>query len=320
MTIEKLKERRKELGYSYEQLAGLSGIALSTIQKIFGGRVASPRYETLRRIEDVLYPDIYSRLLGKKQGQYTVEDYYRLPPYMHVELIDGVFYGKDEDYSLYPAEEQPAELRDAHEAYGTSALSTEIDEKQGHHTLEDYYALPEGRRVELIDGYFYDMAAPNPKHQAIAGEIFTVFRSHIRTNKGDCCPFMSPIDVKLFPDEPDMVQPDVLVICDRNKIDEQRIEGAPDLVVEILSKSNTKKEMTRKLMKYRKAGVREYWEIDPEEKLIQVYVFDDSGKAETCFYSFNEKVPVSIWNGNCEVDFAEVSEAVSYLDKVKKKN
>jgi len=183
--------------------------------------------------------------------------------------------------------------------------------KDGEYTLEDYYALPDERRVELIDGVFYDMASPTHIHQAISGEIYTRFKDHVRKNKGLCVPMYAPLDVQLDCDDKTMIQPDVLVLCDRSKFQHGVVYGAPDLVVEVLSKSTKRKDATLKMTKYLAAGVREYWIVDPKQKKIIVYDFDHEDYP--VIYGFESKVPVQIFNGECEVDFAEIYEYISFL-------
>ena len=112
-----------------------------------------------------------------------------------------------------------------------------------------------------------------------------------------------------------MVQPDVIVVCNRNQITKARIVGAPSLVVEVMSPSSRYMDTVRKLKKYKNAGVREYWVVFPEEQKVLVYNFGEnsdlkSGKDAVCSvpaeYTFADKVPVGIWNGKCHVDFAEI--------------
>ena len=178
----------------------------------------------------------------------------------------------------------------------------------GEKTISDYLALPDDVRVELIDGVFYEMAAPTSVHQRIAGMIHTVFDRFVEENEGPCVPLISPVDVQLDCDDRTMVQPDVLVICDQNKLTRARIIGAPDLVNEVLSPSNWYHDMVRKKMKYQLAGVREYWIVVPEEKKVLVFLFTDTERMTE--YSFDEKVPVSIWGGKCEVDFSRIYQSM----------
>ncbi len=185
--------------------------------------------------------------------------------------------------------------------------------QQGEYTLEDYYAIPDERRVELIDGVIYDMSAPSSIHQGLALEIATLLRNFIKKNKGNCKVYISPIDVQLDCDDRTMVQPDVIIICNRDKIIRHCIYGAPDLVVEVLSSSTGKKDSTIKLRKYKEAGVREYWMIDPDKKKVVVYDWSSSEIPKV--YGFDAKVPVGIFGGECEIDFAEIYEEIAFLYK-----
>lgn len=191
------------------------------------------------------------------------------------------------------------------------AMCYTTEKKQGEYTLEDYYALPEERRAELIDGVIYDMAAPSNLHQMLSGEIFLRLKEYIRKKCGACIPAYSPMDVQLDCDDRTMVQPDVLVLCDREKMQLDKICGAPDLVVEILSESTKRKDSYLKLMKYEQAGVREYWLVDPDKKRVIVYDFAH----EECpaLYTFQDQVPVQIFGGECRIDFSEIYAYVQFL-------
>ena len=179
------------------------------------------------------------------------------------------------------------------------------------YTLDDYYALPDEKRVELIDGEFYDMSSPSSIHQLLCLELAHLLLEFIRSKNGSCVPFASPIDVQLDCDDRTMVEPDVIVVCDRSKIIKRCIYGSPDLVIEILSPSTRGKDMFIKLSKYRNAGVREYWLVDPDKKQVIVYDFahDDS----ISVYGFDAKVPVGIFDGGCVIDFAKLYDYVSFL-------
>ena len=118
-------------------------------------------------------------------------------------------------------------------------------------------------------------------------------------------------DVQLDCDEKTMVEPDVLIVCDRDKIINRCVYGAPDFIIEILSKSTKKKDSVIKLNKYLNAGVREYWMIDPMKKKVIVYDFDHD--EYPVIYGFDGKVPVGIWNGDLAIDFAEVYDHVKFL-------
>ena len=187
-----------------------------------------------------------------------------------------------------------------------SAYKVHMMKRQGEYTVEDYLAWPENQRIELIDGVIYDMAAPNDIHQIIVLELGTLFRNYVRDKKGSCIPFISPIDVQLDKDDKTMVQPDVLVLCDKNKRKDGKIFGAPDLVVEVLSPSTRKKDVIKKLSKYQKAGVREYWIVDPRDKKVIVYSNMTPEEKDITIYPFECEIPVGIFHGECVVDFKEI--------------
>lgn len=183
--------------------------------------------------------------------------------------------------------------------------------QQGEYTLEDYYALPEERRAELIDGMIYDMSAPSPLHQQLIMEISVQLHAFISSQKGSCKVSMAPTDVQLDCDDKTMVQPDILVMCRRENILRTHMYGAPDLIIEILSPSTRRKDMNLKHGKYAAAGVREYWMIDPDTKKIVVY--DLENEEFPVVYGFGDRVPVRIFHGECEIDFGVIYEAVRFL-------
>lgn len=258
MTLEEMKERKRQLGYTNEQIADWSSVPLSTVQKVFSGATQAPRYETLRAIEEVLTDE--------------------------------------------PAEASLM-VREAAVKYGAP-----IEKHQGDYTVEDYYAWPQDERIELIDGVIYDMGSPSWTHQGIVGEIFFALRDYVKKNKGTCKVGLSPMDVQLDCDNRTMVQPDVMVICKRDRITKKNILGAPDLVVEVLSKGTRKKDMTIKLNKYTNAGVREYWIVDPENE--RVIVYDLENDLAIALYTFDNQVPVRIFDEKCIIDFREMKEYI----------
>ena len=179
------------------------------------------------------------------------------------------------------------------------------------YTIEDYLALPDDYRVELIDGVFYNMSAPTTLHQAISGYIYGEFLHFIRERGGSCFPFIAPVDVQLDRDNKTMLQPDVIIMCDRGKINRARVFGAPDFVLEVLSPSTRKKDMTLKLSKYSAAGVREYWIIDPEHKTLLQYDLVELDVPR--IYSFNDKVPVLIWNSEFMIDLKDMWDICGFM-------
>lgn len=179
--------------------------------------------------------------------------------------------------------------------------------QQGEYTVEDYYALPDERRVELIDGYFYDMAAPTTYHQLIGAEVYRQIANYIMDQGGGCTPFISPVDVQLDNDDRTMVQPDVAVICDPQQITRRNILGVPDFVLEVISPSTKRKDCTLKLRKYENAGVREYWLADPYQKMVLAYFFEDAA-ACPAIYPIDADIPVRIYEGKLVLKFGRIAE------------
>ena len=138
------------------------------------------------------------------------------------------------------------------------------------------------------------MAQPATNHQRIVSELHYQIKDYIKRNNGECEVFPAPFAVFLSDNEKNYVEPDISVICDKDKITDKGCEGAPDWVIEIVSPSTKQMDYYKKLFKYRTAGVREYWVVDPERKLVTVYSFQRDIMEE---YPFGEEVPAGIYEG-----------------------
>lgn len=281
MNIEEMKERKRELGYTNKRLADLADVPLSTIQKIFSGKTTRPQAQTMARLENVLRewkPDSDAIRVSTPDEPYY---YYRLP--------------KTEE----------ARLREVAFSYGAAE---EIDlprgKKQGEFTVEDFFAMPEDWKGELIDGVIYDMTTPTLRHQAILGQIYYRFLDYQKKSGRDCQVYL-PLDVQLDKDNRTMVEPDMLVIC-QQEYKNHAVWGAPDFVMEVLSPSTSSRDCILKLKKYRDAGVKEYWIVDGERQKVLVYDFTDPEDQTPYVYTFEEQVPVRISGGELVIDFAEI--------------
>jgi Uma2 family endonuclease len=179
------------------------------------------------------------------------------------------------------------------------------------YTTDDYYALPDDARVELMDGNFYFMEAPSAVHQTIIGELYFVIKSYIKKKEGQCKVYLSPFDVRLDNDNKTMLQPDIMVICDKDKVDRSRCNGAPDFIAEIVSRSSGKLDYIKKLNKYLDAGVREYWIIDPEKKMVTVFEFTRDSTPK--YYTFVDKIPFGIFK-ELVIDFSDIEKEISEIE------
>ena len=175
-------------------------------------------------------------------------------------------------------------------------------------TLEQYEALPEDTRAEVFDGQIYYMSSPSQDHQAISTELTTILNSYIRNTKGSCKVFHAPFDVKLSDMPLTIVQPDLMIICDKDKLDGKRCNGAPDFIIEIVSPSNPADDYIRKLYHYKNAGVREYWIVDPRRKTVTVNYFE--GNKLNIQYSFDSTIKVNIYD-DLYINFSDIAELLN---------
>lgn len=176
-------------------------------------------------------------------------------------------------------------------------------------TLEQYENFPDDKRVEVFDGIVYDMAGPSQEHQTISMELSTIINTYIKSQNGSCRVFHAPFDVKLSDNPLTIVQPDLMIICDKDKLDGKRCNGAPDFVIEIVSPGNPADDYIRKLYYYKNAGVREYWIVDPRRKIITVNYFE--GDMLNVQYSFDAVIKVNIYQ-DLFIDFAEIAHALDF--------
>lgn len=165
--------------------------------------------------------------------------------------------------------------------------------QQKIYTIKDIYALPDGQRAELIDGQIYDMAPPIRIHQKLVSELTQVIGQYIKSKGGNCEIYPAPFAVFLNKDDRNYVEPDISVICDKDKLDDRGCNGAPDWVIEVISPGTEKMDYGIKLFKYRSAGVREYWIINPHTRCVNVYDLEHENK--TGQYSFEDDIPACIY-------------------------
>ena len=270
--IEELKMRKRELKLTNQELSEKSGVPVGTLNKILSGATQYPRKET----------------------------------------IDALLKAMDLEY--YPHEDYGSDTFIVRET-SAYALSNVKDEKtnpdlntthmqKDKFTIEDYYALPDEKRVELIDGKFYEMTAPSVNHQILLAELSVLIHKYLLSANSKCRVFFAPFDVQLDMDNYTMVQPDIMIICDRRKYENGiRLYGAPDFIIEVISPSNPAHDYLLKLNKYLNAGVSEYWIVDPLKKQVIAYLLEEGVSPN--IYTFDDRVKSFIFT-DLEVDFSVI--------------
>jgi len=192
-------------------------------------------------------------------------------------------------------------------------LSLDLDKR---YTYADYLTWFDDKSRELIHGFIQMMSpAPRVDHAEVCKNIYRHFDSVVSRNKGKCKVFFAPFDVR-FPRHGEtadnkidtVVQPDICVICDLTKLDEQGCCGAPDLIVEVLSPSTFKKDVYEKFALYEEFGVKEYWLVHPKDKTVTVFLLQENGKYNagiTYNHELKGKVPVYIFD-NYQIDLEDI--------------
>lgn len=171
------------------------------------------------------------------------------------------------------------------------------------YTTDYIYSLPNGQRAELIDGHIYDMAPPSRIHQKVQQALAWRIETYIREKNGSCEVYPAPFAVFLNKDDKTYVEPDISVICDKDKLDDRGCNGAPDFILEIVSPSSRRMDYSAKMVLYSDAGVREYWIVDPEKKRTTIYRYEED--AAPTVFPFDQTVTVGIY-GDLNINIGEL--------------
>lgn len=147
--------------------------------------------------------------------------------------------------------------------------------KTKSYTIDDIYALPDGKRAELLDGKIYDMVPPSPLHQELVAVLTTSLQNYVAKKHGNCKIYPASFAVFIKEDDSNYVEPDISLVCDHNKISNRGCEGAPDFIIEIVSPSSRKMDYSTKNALYADAGVREYWIVDPARERTTIYRYEE---------------------------------------------
>ena len=258
MILEEMKERRKELGLTYEELAERSGVPLSTVQKIFGGFTQNPNYRTILALEEALNPE---------------QSYYHI------------------DEEPYPM------VGEARAEY--------LAKQDGTYTIDDIERLPKGVRCELWDGEMILLGSPSDEHERTVSYLVGEFYAYVRRKKGNCVVYASNKGAKRKSDNRNYLLPDVSIKCMPSKTE----RDIPDFIVEVTSPSSEKRDLIGKTERYQKLGVREYWIVLLQQKKVIVYDFEHD--APVAFYTFEDKIPVCIYDSDLQIDMKDLQ---AYLE------
>ena len=173
-----------------------------------------------------------------------------------------------------------------------NALRKDEDDLQKF-TIKDIFVMPEGERAELVDGELYMMTPPTYIHQNLLTNISTHINNYIDAHQGSCEVLVAPFAVYLSDNNRNYLEPDILVVCDKDKLQEDGCHGAPDWIIEIASPSSIDYDKGVKLFKYRNSGIKEYWLVNPMEE--ETYVYQFGKKPECTTYSFDTPVPSGLY-------------------------
>ena len=172
------------------------------------------------------------------------------------------------------------------------------------YTVAEYHTWDESFRAELYEGDLVVMEVPTRKHQKISGKLF--LQLGIFLNGKPCEVYYAPFGVRLSMKEESIFEPDIVVVCDESILTERGCIGAPDMVIEILSPSTARRDKKIKFAKYKEAGVREYWIVDPDTDQVQVNIFSNN-ECITKIYNETDIAPVTVLK-DCEINLSEVFE------------
>ncbi|MCJ0930666.1 Uma2 family endonuclease [Virgibacillus halodenitrificans] len=176
-----------------------------------------------------------------------------------------------------------------------------IPDKKDKYSYADYLSWDEGGRIELIGGVIFNMSpTPSRKHQQVLRELSTAFSIFLRDK--ECEVFFAPFDVRLLADNKqdedinNVVQPDLSIVCDQEKLDDRGCNGAPDMIIEVLSPSSVKLDRWKKYQLYEKAGVKEYWLVDPINESVETHLLIDGQYKFQGVFTKEDTVTINIFN------------------------
>ena len=287
LTLDEMKKIRKKKNMSYEEISRKSGVSISSVQKLFGSKDSNPRNATIAKLNKA----------------FEISEVYDI----------------HDDHFSRTKTHMVSDINNRYNIYGEGKIlsgGSDLLGSMSGYTYEDYLAmeLPEGKRVEVIDGVIYDMASPTQTHQAILGYLHNYIYNELRKRKRKCIPFIAPFDVRLdFSNGPTtVVQPDLLIKCSEDdRVDEEgkELPWVPRFIIEILSPSSRSKDMFVKTKKYKESGIVEYWMIDDKAKQVVKYNFE---KDSIELFGYDSVIGIDIFEGDIKINMRELQD---YLEE-----
>lgn len=327
MTLEQLKMKKRLLGLTAAELAEGAGVPLPTLQKILSGQTARPRSSTMEKLENFL-----------KQAMTSASS----AAYQSGSMKPSIF--SDDTSSGSPADGSYSFIGEP----GALYYSESKYPRQGSYTVDELCEImertPEGIRLELIDGIIYEISAPTVPHEIIVSTLHDLLTECINRQALNCLILHNAALLPL-PEENTYLIPDIMVVCGREQLTKRWAFGGPVFIAEVLSPSTRTHDLIRKRRKYRAAGVRCLWLIDPEDQVVYADyarerpekpaaetstsdtedINSEEGKASkgeeqishtsynTEIYAFDEIIPVRTGAHSCDIDFSKIRDRISWF-------
>lgn len=294
MDISDIRMRKKELKLTTQQIAYLAELPVSTVSKIMTGETKNPSYITIERIEKVILQEEMARRIKAYRKAFTL-------------YCEGLNKGEDVDRELFDRKYRRenhldnapipfARVRRANNEIGEGNLAKVRDYRLTADSLEK---IGEDKNIELIDGRLIINQAPDLQHQIVVQNIGKIIDRYIEDNHGKCKVFNVGVNVFLEENDYTLLIPDIVVVCDENKLQANGIYGVPDWIIEVVSNSSRKLDYNEKMHKYMVSGVSEYWIVDVDKQRITVYIKGEPMMAYV--YGLNDEVPVGIYQGKLSI-------------------
>lgn len=286
-----LKNRKKALKLTTADLALLCEIPVGTLSKIMTGETKNPSYLTIEKIETVLaHQEMLKRLEAYRQEMFTYFESH--PEIDYDQTAFEILYRKKYDLNNAPIGYAVPKSETPVYHVGNLALHPEQMRPDPRSIAGDID--PADRFAELIDGTIYHNQMPGSTHQLLVDSLAFTIRSFLLQNDKSCLVNSSGMNVFLDEDEFTMVIPDLFILCDRAKLTDSGVCGAPDLVMEVTSPGTRRMDYGKKCWKYLASGVQEYWIIDLEKEQVTVYLVGQPTLAS--LYTFQDQIPVRLYD------------------------